>query len=88
MPATIHIYYPRTARGLILIVDQRRRLLGAHIVPADLAPRYRQVLERWFREGHAFETARGWIFPPGKLPFSRIVCTETIVLGGEPRRHR
>ena len=84
MPATIKIYYPRTTNGLILIVDEKRRLLGAKIVPADITPRHRQVLERWLKEDRAFETSNGWIFPPGKLPFARVVRTETIVLRNPP----
>lgn len=80
IPATIKIYYPRTTHGLVLIVDERRRLLGAKIVPADVTPRYRQILERWLKDGRAFETPAGWIFPPGKLPFARTVRSETIVL--------
>lgn len=87
IPATVKIFYPRSANGLVLIVDQKRRLLAAKIVPADLTPRYRQTLERWLNEDRAFETPDGWIFPPGKLPFSRIVRTETIVLRHSPR-HR
>lgn len=87
MPASVKIYYPRTANGLVLIVDQKRRLLGAKIVSADVTPRYRQTLARWLNEDRAFETPTGWIFPPGKLPFSRIVRTETIVLKHSPR-HR
>ena len=88
MPATVKTYYPRTTYGLILIVDERRRLLGAKIVPADVTPRYRQILERWLKNGRAFETSEGWIFPPGKLPFARTVRTETIVLKSSPRRCR
>jgi hypothetical protein len=88
MPATIKIYYPRTTAGLVLIVDERRRLLGAKIVPASVTPRYRQILERWLKEGRSFETSYGWIFPPGKLPFARIVRTETIVLKTNPRQKR
>jgi hypothetical protein len=80
IPATVKIYYPRTTYGLVLIVDERRRLLGAKIVPADITPRYRQILERWLKDGRAFETSAGWIFPPGKLPFARTVRSETIVL--------
>jgi len=80
IPATIKIYYPRITYGLVLIVDERRRLLGAKIVPADVTPRYRQILERWLKDGRAFETSAGWIFPPGKLPFARTVRSETIVL--------
>lgn len=87
MPASVKIYYPRTTNGLVLIVDQNRRLLGAKIVPANITPRHRQTLERWLNEDRAFETSTGWIFPPGKLPFSRIVRTETIVLKRSPR-HR
>lgn len=86
MPATVKIYYPRTTYGLILIVDEKRRLLGAKIVPADITPRHRQILERWIKDDRAFETSNGWIFPPGKLPFARTVRTETIVLKGSPRR--
>ena len=88
IPATIKIYYPRTTSGLILIVDERRRLLGAKIVPASLTPRYRQILERWLKEGRSFETSCGWIFPPGKLPFARTVRTETIILKANQRQKR
>jgi hypothetical protein len=87
MPASIKIYYPRTTNGLILIVGKDRRLLGAKIVPAAVTPRYRQILERWLKDGRAFETSAGWIFPPGKLPFARIIRTETIVLKDSPH-HR
>jgi len=80
MPAKVKIYFPRSANGLILIVDEKRCLLGAKIVPADITPRHRQFLERWLKQGRAFETSHGWIFPPGKLPFARVVRTETIVL--------
>lgn len=86
LPATVKIYFPRSTNGLILIVDERHRLLGATIVPADITPRHRQILERWLKDGRAFETSNGWIFPPGKLPFARIVRTETIVLKGSPRQ--
>lgn len=86
MPATVKIYFPRSTNGLILIVDKQRRLLGAKIVPADITPRHRQILEHWLKDGRAYETPNGWIFPPGKLPFARIIRTETIVLKGAPRQ--
>lgn len=88
IPATVKIYYPRSTFGLILIVDEQRRLFGAKIVPASLTPRARQILERWLKEGRSHETAYGWIFPPGKLPFARTVRTETIVLRANPRQKR
>lgn len=85
-PSHLRLYMPKRTHGLILIVDGQKRILGARIVPSDSVLEHEYALREWLERG-AHPTAHGWIFPPVKLPFARVIHTETIELKA-PRRSR
>lgn len=86
-PREVRLCVPRSTHALILIADRHKRILGAKIVPSDSVLEHEYALREWLARG-AHPTAYGWIFPPVKLPFARVIRAETIVLKAPrpPRR--